>query len=151
LFAKDTVQYFAGISAGYQHNQESYENDGSLNWGAQGGVEWDRHRVSALFIRDTSYNSDIDSLLLSYDHLYPIAKDWDLFAGVSVGHTRHKSKALDYTARGLSYGAQFGTRWSFHENFSSDLGLRYLKHDVKSEGLSLDNSTQAFLNINYHF
>ena len=155
------VEFFVGAAAGYQTDSVdgkiSHDTE-DVSWQGRVGVLIEKqHRITGTFgyMEDEFSQAGIDykqeqySWLLSYDYLMPVHKDVNLFAGVSVGANDNKIAGRADTD--VAWGGQVGVQYKWSEHLSSDLGYRYLEQDYERHGITIDNSQQVYLTLDYKF
>lgn len=155
------VEYFVGGGLGGQFNGVTIsdedgkwfdESGNAMNMHLRGGLVIEQnHRVTftANFAGDAELFSHTDSdgekeiyelkqseFLVSYDYLHNIAKDIDLFVGVSTGWVKNKLSGEyiydDITEKdsisdtSFAMGFQVGAQYRIDNNWSTDLTYRHM-------------------------
>ncbi|WP_144213102.1 outer membrane beta-barrel protein [Shewanella donghaensis] len=116
-----------------------------------------------------SYNSDDmtqhEGLLVSYDRLFSVDDTHNIkwFIGASAGFSGNEIQLTDldrsYQDSGSSYvyGGQVGFLFDLGHDFTSEIGFRYLKHNVtssmeyNSSDLSVNDAEQIYFGIDFTF
>ncbi|MDO6638935.1 hypothetical protein Q4557_03025 [Shewanella sp. 5_MG-2023] len=116
-----------------------------------------------------SYNSDDmtqhEGLLVSYDRLFSVDDVHDIkwFIGASAGFSGNEIQLTDldrsYQDSGSSYvyGGQVGFLFDLGHDFTSEIGFRYLRHNVTSSmeynsaALSVNDAEQIYFGIDFTF
>lgn len=138
-------------------NNESNLKDTSLLLKA--GIILDKtHRISLSHTKLSKDNSDITTILGSYDYLIPMNEQFSLYAGLHAGNTKVEVDAYEKISfSGLAYGAQVGALYDITKNIEFELGLAYTKYNVERAEdmywykLEVEDSTSMFAGINYKF
>ncbi|NRD75626.1 porin family protein [Shewanella sp. VB17] len=126
----------------------------------------DENRLYGTYSYNTDDGSDQQSLLLSYDYLIHLndSNSLNLFVGATVGTNHYSPDADDISSsNNFVWGGQTGLMYRITDSLSTEIGYRYLKQDVSDteqwkesninyEGtVSLDNSQQVYLAVDYRF
>ncbi|MBE7215105.1 porin family protein [Shewanella benthica] len=155
------VEYFVGAAAGYQTDKVDggiQHDTEDMSWQGRVGVLIEQqHRITGTFgymedkfsQADSDYKQEQYSWLVSYDYLIPVHKDVNLFVGVTAG--ANDNKIAGRASTDVVWGGQAGVQYKWSEHFSSDLGYRYLEQDYERHGISIDNSQQVYLTLDYKF
>ncbi|WP_235530852.1 porin family protein [Shewanella sp. P1-14-1] len=155
------VDYFIGAGTGYQtdtiNGDVIKDTDGLPIILRAGVVINEQHRVTGTFsymedkfsIGEQDYKHEQYSWLVSYDYLIPVAKNTQLFMGVTAGG--NDNKVAGKASADFTWGGQAGVTYQWNEHFSSDLGYRYLEQDYSKNGVDIDNSQQVYLTLDYKF
>ncbi|WP_144211331.1 outer membrane beta-barrel protein [Shewanella donghaensis] len=155
------VEYFIGTGTGYQ--MDSLKGDVSkdtegMPWQLRAGMLLnENNRITGTFsymedeftIGNQEYKQEQYSWLLSYDYLIPVSKNTQVFMGFSAGG--NDNKVAGKASADFVWGGQVGLQYQWNEHFSSDLGYRYLDQDYNKNGVSIDNSQQVYLTLDYTF
>ncbi|GLS84337.1 outer membrane beta-barrel protein [Paraferrimonas haliotis] len=163
------TEFFIGATAGSQATEVKLDKDRTRSsdtaLGLRAGVIIaDNHRITGSYSRaegiyDPNKKGDMrnHNILASYDYLVNIGDTrlkW--FGGVSAGAGVFKDGSLGNEAK-MAYGVQTGLSYNFDNGISTELGYRYLKHDMKAKGantgstLAIDNTQQLYVGIDYRF
>ncbi|WP_394130229.1 outer membrane beta-barrel protein [Shewanella maritima] len=155
------IEFFAGVGAGYQMDTIKgdlrKDTEGAAWQGRIGMIIEQQHRITGTFsyMEDkftqggTEYKQEQYSWLASYDYLIPVHKDVNLFVGVTAG--ANDNKVAGKASADFVWGGQVGMQYKWNENFSSDLGYRYLDQDYDKNGIQINDSQQVYLTLDYKF
>ncbi|MEL4473318.1 outer membrane protein [Shewanella algae] len=95
--------------------------------------------------------------LLSYDYLVPLNRSNKLnwFIGASAGFNYTSPDMGGSSSSDFAWGGQTGLSYHMSNRLSTEVGYRYLKQDYESINnagkLTLDNSQQVYLSLDYRF
>ena len=155
------VEYIVGAAAGYQTDKVDggiQHDTEDMSWQGRVGILIEQqHRITGTFgymedkfsQADSDYKQEQYSWLVSYDYLIPVHKDVNLFVGVTAG--ANDNKIAGRASTDVVWGGQAGVQYKWSEHFSSDLGYRYLEQDYERHSISIDNSQQVYLTLDYKF
>ncbi|MDO6612602.1 porin family protein [Shewanella sp. 1_MG-2023] len=155
------IEYFIGAGTGYQTDtikgDVNKDTDGLPIQVRAGVLINEHHRVTGTFsymddkfsIGEQDYKHEQYSWLVSYDYMIPVANNTQLFMGVTAGG--NDNKVAGKASADFTWGGQAGVTYQWNEHFSSDLGYRYLEQDYDKNGVSIDNSQQVYLTLDYTF
>lgn len=163
------VQWFAGAGAGWQQDSikgDAHKDSDDVTWQLRGGaILNDHHRFAGTYsYKEDKFNVLGDSVkqeqhmfLASYDYLFPVGNSgkFNLFAGLSAGVA--DNKIAGDSQSDFVWGGQVGAEYRLTQNWSTELGYRYLDQDYENTGpsigqnFSLDDTQQLYLSIDYRF
>lgn len=122
------------------------------------GYYFDANNRAAISYQNINIDDgDAATFSIGYDYLYG-TNDIKPFIGAIVGYgTAEDSTDIDIS--GLIFGGQVGVNYAFNENFSAELGYRYMKSNmddtVRVTGidvkLEIDEISNWFFGVNYKF
>ena len=124
---------------GYGSASASSDDDGGSQ-PLKVGYYFDKNnRASAFFQNINVDNGDARTYGVGYDYLIG-NNDFKPFVGLIVGSGSMESDDGSIDMTGVVYGAQVGLNYAFNENFSAEIGYRYLKSNM-------EDSTSGVVNV----
>ncbi|MEE1675312.1 porin family protein [Agarivorans aestuarii] len=145
------VDWFAGAGLGYQADNVkgmyNGEDDGATYQLRGGAIINDNHRVMGTY----AYMDELsqNSLIASYDYLYPLNDNFSLFIGASMGAS--DSEINNQSSTEFVWGGQTGVIYNINDNWSAELSYRYLEQDYEEASFKLNDTQQIMLSVDYHF
>jgi len=141
---------------------ESFEDDGGSQTLKVGYYFDENNRASAFFQNVNVDGGDSRTFGVGYDYL--IGNDsFKPFVGLIIGSGSMESDDGSVNITGAVYGAQLGLNYAFNENFSAEIGYRYMKANMEdsisgeidgtayTEEVTIDTVKNWFLGVNYKF
>jgi opacity protein-like surface antigen len=124
------------------------------------GYYFDKNsRISAFFHNVNVDNGDAQTYGIGYDYLIGDSA-FKPFIGALAGYGSYQEDAVsDVNVAGMIYGAQVGLNYAFNEDFSAEVGYRYLKSNMEDStivsGQNVNFEITAlknwFVGVNYKF
>lgn len=100
-------------------------------------------RISAFLHNVNVDNGDAQTYGIGYDYMIGDSA-FKPFIGALVGYGSYQEDAVpDVNVAGMIYGAQVGLNYGFNENFSVEVGYRYMKSSME------DSTTISGQNVNF--
>lgn len=138
---------------------------GGINYQLRNGVAFDQaSRLYGTYSFSSDDLSHHQGVLVSYDWLFPFdnAGLVSLFVGASAGLSSQETQYTDSeqsyfdTRSSYVFGGQTGVVFELSDQFTSEVGFRYLMHNFTSSGdnvssLSVNDAEQVYLGIDYMF
>jgi len=155
------IDYFAGAALGYQTDSIAgavKKDSEDLSYqGRIGMIIENHHRITGTFgymedkfsASGSQYKQEQYSWLVSYDYLFPVHQNVNVFAGVTTGV--NDNKIAGRASTDFVWGGQVGMQYKWSKHLSSDLGYRYLEQDYSESGIEIENSQQVYLSLDYRF
>lgn len=127
------------------------------------GYYFDKNNRASVFFQNVNVDGgDSRTFGVGYDYL--IGNDnFKPFIGLIVGSGSMESDDGSVNITGAVYGAQLGLNYAFNENFSAEIGYRYMKANMEdtisgvysgydySAKLEIETIKNWFLGVNYKF
>ncbi|CAM4373677.1 porin family protein [Vibrio agarivorans] len=145
------VDWFVGAGVGYQNDDVSGSNATNgedASYELRGGaILNENHRVMGT----VGYMDKLEQtkFIASYDYLYSVYDNINLFAGVSIGAA--DSEVANESSTEFVWGGQVGAMYEFNDNWTTELSYRYLALDFEEKGVEIDNTQQVVVSVDYRF
>jgi opacity protein-like surface antigen len=147
----------------YSYNDSTTIEDDGGSQTLKVGYYFDKNnRASAFFQNVNVDGGDSRTFGVGYDYLIG-DNNFKPFIGLIVGSGNMESDDGSVSITGVVYGAQLGLNYAFNENFSAEIGYRYLKSNMEdsisgeidgtayTEEVTIDTVKNWFVGVNYKF